>query len=223
MQILAIAQVEDKSFISKEIEKQTIKPDHVFFHIDDNPASGLIERRKRIAYNHQFLVEAVNELNPVYIWQIEQDSELPVDCLERLLEDHKKLDNGKDKIGYISGVEVGRHGLYCLGAWKNIKEDSFESLDYRSKGLQEVDGTGFYCLLAKKNVWLSGHTSWDGEPYGPDVVYSLSLKKQGYKIYCDMDIQIGHKTKRGTIKVTDMSTCNAQFFIKDGEWKYKQL
>lgn len=216
MKILCVAQVENDEIL-KEIEKQTFQPTHISLYKDPNPAQGIEQRRLKIAKNHEKLKDYVRMYNPDLVWQIEGDSVLPENCLGKLLDDFFKLDN--DNFGYVSGIQVGRHGLYCLGAWKNFKDDSFESLDFRLKGIQQVEATGFYCLLAKKDAWLSATPSWQGEPYGPDVVWGLSMR---YNKYCDMDIQIGHRTTRGIIEPKHISTCNAKFYKQDGRWEYRQ-
>ncbi len=216
MNTLCIGQVEDRTNIDKQILKQTIQPTRTILHVDDNPAVGINKRRERIAENHQFLRTIVKAYKPDLVWQVEGDAVLPEDTLERLINHY--LQN--PDMGFVSGVQVGRHGLYCLGAWKFHDQDNFESIDYNLKGLQEVDATGFYCMLAPAKVWLAGKCQWTGEIYGPDVVFGLSI---GKKKYVDMDLHIGHKVKNGIINVSDMSTCNAKFFIEDGRWKYKQL
>lgn len=222
--ILCIAQLETRVNLDKQISKQTIQPDRVIYYEDKKPAQGIEARRIRIAENHQKLREIVKAY-PEYdlIWQLEQDGDLPSNCLEKLVRDLQKLENEHNKVGFISGIEVGRHGLYCLGAWTDITKTGFKSLDYKLDGLQEVDATGFYCLLANRDVWLKGKSSWNGQPYGPDVIYSLSLKEQGYKLFCDMDIQIGHIVPRGIIRPSHASTCNVEFYLDNTEWKYKQL
>lgn len=222
MNILCIAQVEDRTNLDKQIAKQTVQPDHVYVHIDDNPGKTIDERRQHIANNHQFLMDEVADMNPKLVWQIEGDCDLPEDCLERLVQDYIKLAREDDNFGYVSGVQVGRHGLYALGAW-NIAEDrqSFESVKHKLRGVQKVDATGFYCLLAPTNVWLSGKATWNGEPYGPDVNWGLSLSQNKY---VDMDLHIGHIVKRGVIKPEHMSTCDVRYFKdSNGEWKYEQL
>lgn len=218
VKILALAQCEDRTSLDKQIRKQTVQPDRVVFYIDKNPAKGINPRRQRIAENHKQLQAIVSAYKPDLVWQVEQDGIYPPDTLERLLAGYNKLKN--DCFGYISGTQVGRHGLYHLGAWVNFKYDSFESLDYKLKGIQRVEATGFYCLLAPASVWLGGKCEWNGEPYGPDVVWSLSIKG---KKYVDMDIQIGHQIKNGIIEVSNLSTCNVKFINVDGKWKFKEL
>lgn len=216
--VLCVAQVEDTANIYKQIAKQIVPPSARHILLDTEPAQGIDARRIRIAQNHQKLRQVVEDIKPDLVWQIEGDCDLPKDCLKRLLDDYEKLKG--DDFGYVSGIQVGRHGLYCLGAWTNFASESFRSLRHELTGIQPVEATGFYCLLAPREVWLSGVAEWNGEPYGPDVVWGLSIKKRKY---ADMSLHIGHMTKRGIIKPSDMSTCNVRFFKDKDRWIYKQL
>lgn len=216
--VLCIAQVEDQEHILSEISRQTVQPDTIAIYVDDNPAKGIDERRKRIAHNHELLKDIVRYYNPKFVWQVEGDCVFREDTLERLIGDYDKLKG--DDFGFISGVQVGRHGLYCLGAWQNITDISFESIDHTKTGIHPVDGTGFYCIFAEASEWLKGVCAWNGEPYGPDVVWGLSISKQKY---VDMDIQVGHKVRSGVIWPHHASTCSARFYKEGQRWKYKQL
>ena len=224
LKVLCVAAVEDRENCDKQIMKQTVQPDRTIYLIDDKPAKGIEARRKRIAANQRKLQDVVrayqHECNVV--WQIEQDGDLPEDCLEQLMKDYLKLyaSVGND-LGYVSGIEVGRHGLYCLGAWRNIKSDSFESLNHNLEGIQEVEATGLYCLLAPVEVFISGYPVWHDEPYGPDVVWGKSINK---RIFVDMDIRVGHITPRGTIRPEHISTTTVKFYKQDnGAWNYKEI
>lgn len=216
MNILVVAAVENEQNIIEQLAQQTLKPQEVFLHVDKNPALSMAGRRKRIAENHKILKAEVEKRQPDLVWQLEGDCDLPKNALEELYATYLMMRG--DDFGYISGIQVGRHGIYCLGAWKNITEDSFESLDHKLQGIQEVDATGFYCLLAPTDVWLSGESTWDGEPYGPDVTWGLSIDK---KKYVDMDLKIGHIIKGGVIHPDNPSTCNVWFKKINGEWTYK--
>lgn len=216
---LVVAQVESDEHILREITKQTFQLTETFIYVDKSPARGIDNRRKRIANNHQIIYDYVKKSDADFIIQVEGDSVLDERTFEKLFDDLIELNSSK--LGYVSGIQVGRHGLYCLGAW-NIYEDTFESLDYKSLGFQVVDATGFYCLLAKRDTWLKGHCFWDAQGWGPDVNWGLSLTQQGYEIYVDMDLTIGHKIKRGVIWPRHASTCNAKFYKnQQGRWLYK--
>ena len=218
MRVLAIASVENSDNIEAQIAKQTVQPYKTYIYVDETPAQGINPRRKRIALNHDKLRDAVRYETPDLVWQLEGDCDLPDDCLERLLANYEALDDGD--FGYVSGIQVGRHGLYCLGAWRGFSDTEFYSIDYKLEGIQPVDATGFYCLLAPTDVWLSGKCSWTDEPYGPDVVWSLSINKSKY---CDMSLTIGHIVKNGIIRPEHMSTCNVRFYKDTDRWKFKQL
>jgi hypothetical protein len=211
-----VGQVEDRGNIDLEIAKQTILPHEYKLYVDKNPAKGIDDRRSRIASNHVKLKNIVAESECDLVFQVEGDSVLPENALERLLGQYIKL--GDDVI--VSGVEIGRHGLYCIGAWLFDGEDYFKSADYRWTGIRDVDAFGFYCLLTSKKTWLKGSASYNGEKWGPDVNWCLSINE---KKYVDMDLKIGHRTPTGIIEVDQMSTCNAEFYMERGEWKFKQL
>lgn len=218
MKIAAIGQIED-DFILDQVMKQTVQTEQIFY-VDPDPAIGIDNRRKRIARNHKYLRKMVEQSEAEYVWQVEGDAVLEPDTLERLIYSYQTIHDPKK--AYVSGIQVGRHGIYALGAW-HIAEDhkSFESLDHNLQGLQRVDATGFYCLFGRKEDWLKGTASWNDERWGPDVVWGLSLKKLGYNIYVDMNIKVGHKALRGTIHPDHLSTCNVRFWKDNHAWKYK--
>lgn len=225
MRILATGQVENHEYIVKQLREQSVKPDDIIFHLDKHPARSITKRRQRIAENHEHVQRIVRAYKPDLVWQLEQDTVLHPNTLENLLVMYEHLDS--DKLGYVSAVQVGRHGLYSLGAWVNFTPNSFESLDYTLTGTQPVEATGLYCLLAKADVWLKGKCEWAGQPWGPDVNFGLSLKALGFDIFVNMDIPVGHQVRRndlirGEIWPSHASTCNVKFIREPGnEWKYE--
>ena len=219
MNILCIAQVTNRNRLDNEILIQKVNPDRTIFLIDNNPEKTINTRRKRIAENHRKLRDIVKAYKPDAIWQLEDDSILETDTLKKLIKTYNKYDKLDPNFGYVSGVQIGRHGLYHVGAWKNFTKESFESIDHSALGIQRVEATGFYCLLAKTEAWLSGNCYWYDNVWGPDVNWGLTMP---YNKYIDMDIKIGHKTKRGEIWPQHASTCTV-YFKKDsnGKWNYK--
>lgn len=219
--LLAIAQVENRANLDEQILKQTIQPDRVIIYEDKNPVQGINQRRLRIAENHKKLQTIVRAYKPDLVWQLEQDVVLEKDCLQRLLERHNQLKT------YVSGVQVGRHGIKAIGAWQ-VKEDEFESIS-KDAGLIKVDATGFYCFLTPTNIWLEGEAEWTGQPYGPDVVFGLSLREKGYNIYADTDIKVGHDTgyviqigeNKGKRRILTTNEAEVVRFYKQGTWKYE--
>jgi hypothetical protein len=205
MRTLCIGQVEDRTNIDQQILKQTVQPDRVILLVDENPApdisddDAIVLRRKRIVENHKKLVDIVKAYSEYdLIWQVEGDCIFKDDTFHLLLESYRQRHT--PMTGYISGVQVGRHGIFALGAWRFPGDRlAFESLDHKLTGIQEVDATGFYCLLASREVWLKGNCTWDGERWGPDINWGLSLREQGYTLYANLDIPIGHRVARGEL------------------------
>lgn len=221
LKILVIAQVEDDANVIRQIEKQTLQPDYAYVYVDEKPASGIDERRKRIAKNHEvYLRQAVESIDCDYVWQIEGDGIMDEFTLSDLVDSYFEVES--DNIGYMSGAEVGRHGVQCIGGWHFNKDRTrFASVDFRNEGIVPIDASGFYCLFMRKEVWLEGVCYWSGERWGCDVNWGLSLRDKGYKHYMDTRIQIGHATNRGILNVKDRNTSNVEFWLKDGDWKYK--
>jgi len=212
MKILAVACVENDELIKEQISKQTIKPTELAIVMDYTPVKGIENRRKRIAENQNRLKEVVEKSNADYIWQLEGDSVVDDDCLEKLLGMSLLHD-----LEFISGIQVGRHGIYCLGAWVGISDDELISLDPKLGGLQPVLATGLYCLLTTKEKWLEGLASYNNEVYGPDVNWCLSINCPKY---VDMNIKVGHKIKGGIISPDDEAVCQVKFSKIDNKWSY---
>ena len=219
LSVLAVACVEEDNNVRKQLAKQTYPILDTVIMVDEEPAQGIDNRRKRIAHNQNYLNLRLEEYigqngKPDLIWQVEGDVELDRDTLTRLIDSYVKLK--EDAI--ISGIQVGRHGLYHIGAWFIVDDEHFESINHRLKGVQSVDAMGLYCLLAPTDIWLSGQASWQDEAYGPDVNWCLSIDCNKY---VDMDIEIGHHHKNAILYPHHPSTCTVKFEKKGDSWQYK--
>jgi len=66
-------------------------------------------------------------------------------------------------------------------------------LDY-PKGLIEVDGVGFGCILTKVDVFrkMSKPYFVYGDTFGEDLYFCEKAKSCGFKIWCDTEIEVGH-------------------------------
>jgi len=170
MKISVGASVEHDKHIRKEIAKQTVQPDDIYIYVDETPAQGINARRARIADNHQKLKEYVEKSDCDFVFQVEGDCVLEPDTLEMLISTYQSASLlSAKKLGFVSGTQVGRHGLYAIGAW-HFNEDRTEywSLDPKQELPIEVDATGFYGLLASKEVWL------DYTPFNSVAFYLMS-------------------------------------------------
>lgn len=215
MRVIAVACVEDRSLVDEQIAKQTRQPDEVVVLVDTEPAQGIDARRKRIAENQKLLQGIVERSDADIVWQLEGDSVVQENALDKLLMRYT------EEPAVYSGVQVGRHGLYCLGAWHiNADRTRLRSVDHRLHGLQEVQGMGLYCFVMDRQSYLAAYATWDGERWGPDVNFFLSSP---IKKYVDMDLHVGHFYKGGIIRPTDAAVCNAEFLLVNNQWEFKQL
>jgi len=66
-------------------------------------------------------------------------------------------------------------------------------MDY-DKGLIEVDGVGFGCILTKVDIFrkLTQPYFWTNEVFGEDLFFCENATRAGIKIYCDTTIDVGH-------------------------------
>lgn len=180
---------------------------------------NVLRRRKRIASLHEELKKYIQKCD--YIWCIEDDGQFNSTALKRLLYHYTVLPYA----GLISGVELGRHGISCVGGWKvdNVYEPKeIKSVDLE-KGLIELDATGLYCALIKSENYLK-HTF---EPYedvlGPDFNLGLSLRRQGLINYMDFGVKVTHLTKDGNLEVKHDNIQRVTFIKKEHGWEQRSV
>lgn len=155
--------------------------------------STMERRRKRIADIHNEIKEYIGKAD--YIFIVEDDTIIPRNALLGLL----NMTNVHS--GIVSGVQLGRHGWYHVGAW--VADDVYEPTRIESiengEGIVDVDATGMYCCLIKKDLYMEH----EFEPYekilGPDVNLGMWLRKQGYINQVNFGIPCGHMTPKETI------------------------
>ena len=170
-------------------------------------------RRKKIAYLHNIAKE---HINTEYVFGVEDDTIVPFYALRMLGE------NYLEDTGIIEGVEMGRWGVPYIGAWTVDSLDEpteITSLDM-SEGLQEVDATGFYCFLTKAEYYKNHEFKpFDNNGLGPDVDYSLELRRKGLKNYALFDVECVHKAKDHDIKFGVTIPRRVRMFKKGNQWR----
>lgn len=145
-------------------------------------------RRQRIADIHNQIKQYVPDCE--YVFLLEDDTLIPANALSRLLVRFEYLSE-KSNVGFVSGIEIGRHGFSHIGAWIMPTKDRIESIKL-GNGIKRVDAAGLYCCLTKREHYMNNIF----EPYekilGPDVDFGISLSLKGYKNYIDYDIKCEH-------------------------------
>lgn len=170
-------------------------------------------RRKRISSLHNL---AKTHVNTEYVFGVEDDTIVPANALEKLGEQYI---NG---IGMIEGVEMGRWGVPYIGAWRaDDVHNPTEIISLpMSEGLIEIDAGGFYCFITRAEYY-KGHEfkPFDNNGLGPDVDFSLSLRRKGLKVLADFDVMCVHKAIDRDIKFGTTIPMQVKMYKKGNQWR----
>lgn len=156
-------------------------------------------RRKRIAYLHN---EAKTYIEPCeYILLLEDDGLFPLDGLDKLLKLYKQYPDA----GFIEGLELGRWLSRYIGAW--LVDDPFDvkeirSIDYKPDTVISIDAGGLYFTLTRFSRYMD-HMFAPTNNFGPDIIWGLELRKQGYTNYIDTSILVEHHNSSGRVFTID--------------------
>lgn len=166
------------------------------FSKKDAQINSIGNRRKKIALIHNTLKEHIPKCE--YIFGIEDDTIVPKNAINELV----YLLNDR-RVGIVSGVEVGRHGIKYVGAWETDDVDlpsQLQTIVQKQHVIQEVDATGLYCFMVRKELYMN-HTFkvFEANSFGPDLDYGLELRRQGYKHFVNWNVRCGHYTKNSVL------------------------
>ena len=125
-----------------------------------------------------------------YLFAVDSDIVFPKDTLELLLTANKDIISGL----YIQRIE-NTHSLELYGKNGRINYE-----DIKDKGLIEVEGCGFGCVLINSRVlkrmeyphFLYTHALDHNETYSEDYYFCGKAKSLGYKIFADTSILCKH-------------------------------
>jgi hypothetical protein len=179
-------------------------------------------RRKRIADIHNFAKQYIGKSD--FILGVEDDTLIPPHTLDRFMQDYAE----KPFAGFIEGVELGRWGVYYIGAWKF--DDVYEpttvtsqlGLDEELSPLQEIDSGGFYCFLTRKEVYMDHEfDTFENGTLGPDVNFGISLRREGYMNYIDWRVNCIHRHGDLNIRMPKYSPQQVRYTKTKDKWTYK--
>lgn len=158
------------------------------------------------------------------LFMVEDDTEIQSDTLQRLLSDYKELSDQDIKVGFIEGVQVGRHGIRMIGAWRcddinDPKEMSTIPFN-TSSFFEKIDGGGLYCFITPMHLFLAHEFYWHDECFSVDVTYGLELRKKGFTNLIDWTVVTGHVDQHGN-NFRPNENCTVARYLKSesGEWK----
>lgn len=141
------------------------------------------------------------EIEADYILWLDADMVFPADTLERMLKDMEE----HPEIDILSGIYYRRGAPFSPVAYKTLElndqgECIYEDLEEVPEGISEIAGCGFGCVLMKTDCLFDMITKKDDigvwfSPFGnvgEDCSFCIRARGEGYKIYCDPDIKLGH-------------------------------
>ena len=140
------------------------------------------------------------EMEADYMLWFDSDMVFEPDTLERMM---KVLDEHPE-IDVLSGLYFRRGHPFSPVLFSKLEVDENDTLqfeDYKDipDELFEVAGCGFGCVLMRTECLFDIATKEGGGVWftpinnaGEDCAFCLRARREGYKIYCDPDIHLGH-------------------------------
>lgn len=183
-------------------------------------------RRQRIAEIHTEIQAIIGTCD--YIFLLEDDTLFPLNTLERLL----KAYGMSPHAGLITGVQVGRHGMFVPGIWKVDNPYNIQRIQSQMpitttnpvmkdwEVFQEIDAAGLYCCITKAEHYKKAKFEPFDAILGPDVSFGLALRREGYKNYVDWSLNTDHLTKTGEITIKNVTLQQITFTkLEPNRWE----
>lgn len=182
---------------------------------DHEPNEGhIITRRKRIVEIHEQSKSLIANLDGEFILGLEDDTVFENLSVKRLYSKACLEDTG-----LVSTYEAGRWFNKLIGIWgfDDIENPTQCWTLLPNSDFEEVDATGWYCYLTRKQYWLDATYHTDiADPYGPDVNFGLYLRKRGLINYVDWEQPTGHNA--GDVIILPEGKLHVEHFILDKVW-----
>lgn len=125
-----------------------------------------------------------------YLFAVDSDISFPRDTLKKLLEHNASVVSGI----YRQRLPDQHIEVFDKGGWRMGLDEIID------KGLVEVGGVGFGCVLVKKQVFVDiGYPQFEyksalrhEDTVSEDWIFCQKARDKGYKIYVDSTIHCGH-------------------------------
>ena len=136
-----------------------------------------------------------------YILWLDSDMVFPADTLEHML----KVMDEHPEIDILSGLYFRRGAPFSPVAFTKLEmnekgECVFDDLTEVPEGITEIAGCGFGCVLMKTDCLIDMVAKQDeiGSWFTPlgnvgeDCSFCIRARNEGYRIFCDPSIELGH-------------------------------
>lgn len=155
---------------------------------------NMARRRDRITEMLTFAQGHINDTD--YVFMVEDDTVIESGTLHALYASHEACENAGMKVGFVEGVQVGRHGYRMIGAWRVDdleKPTVMQTIPYNPIDLLEkIDGGGLYCFIVRTPLFKAHKWYWEHECFSVDVTFGIELRKKGYQNVIDWSVHTGH-------------------------------
>ena len=140
------------------------------------------------------------EMEADYILWLDSDMVFQPDTLERMI----KVINEHPEVDILSGLYFRRGHPFTPVLFSKLEIDEDGLLDFADYNdipdeLFEIAGCGFGCVLMRTGMLLDIAAKEGGGVWfsplanaGEDCAFCMRARNNGYKIYCDPSIQLGH-------------------------------
>jgi len=146
-----------------------------------------------ISTNRNAITEQALASNAEWIWYVDDDHIFQPDTLMQLLDRNVDIVSGLylQRTAPYAPHQYTRYDSATKGFWA-------EPLAQNDQGIREVLAVGAGCLLVKTSVlqkmetpyWRLGQTAPD--VWGDDFDFCKRARAAGFKIWCDLDVLVGH-------------------------------
>ena len=140
------------------------------------------------------------EMEADYVLWLDSDMVFPPDTLDRML---KTLDDHPE-VDVLSGLYFRRGHPFTPVLFQKLEVDENGVLDFEDQKelpdeLFEVAGCGFGCVLMRTDLLLDIAAKEGGGVWftpianaGEDCAFCIRARREGYRIFCDPSISLGH-------------------------------
>lgn len=217
-----------ESFVTDKFEKYEVP---FAYRFDNSKRQAPHEiriyyRRDRIVEMLGMVQESIRGMKRQFdmLFMVEDDTKIQADALQRLLSDYKELTDQNVKVGIIEGVQVGRHGIRMIGAWRTDdvhNPTKMATIPFNTSSFfEKIDGGGLYCYIVPMQLFLDHRFYWHDECFAPDVTFGIELRKKGYTNIIDWTVVTGHADQSGNVLYPN-ENCTVAAYEKqpDGKWQ----
>lgn len=186
-----------KSIKKNKCEKKLYK--FVSTGLNAAPEGNIPRRRQRIADVFNLARNNMPE-DTDFIFVMEDDTVVNNKAFAHLYYTFQTIASvGKGtKVGFVSGLQVGRWGFRMLGAWRTNEFTKKENEKFivetipfnRTSIIDKIDAAGLYCFVTTREAFVN--TEFKVNSFGCDVNFGFDLRRKGYKNFVDWSVEAGH-------------------------------